>query len=111
MRELSQGYAIALTLAAEWLDLALLILICLILALSEGALPLVLAVLVAYNVLGEALEMASSLVRYLRFYKNRTDLILILLTCAVLYLPNSAVVNPNGWSLNVHGPEVDNEGE
>ena len=46
--------------------------------------------------------MASSLARYLRFYKNRTDLILILLTAIVVYLPNSVVQNPTGWSLRVH---------
>ena len=46
--------------------------------------------------------MASSLARYLRFYKNRTDLILILLTAIVVYLPNSVVQNPSGWSLRVH---------
>ena len=46
--------------------------------------------------------MASSLARYLRFYKNRTDLILILVTAIVVYLPNSVVQNPSGWSLRVH---------
>ena len=54
------------------------------------------------SILGELLEMASSLARYLRFYKNRTDLILILLTAIVVYLPNSVVQNPTGWSLRVH---------
>ena len=64
MRELSRGWAIALTLAAEWLDLILLALIILTLAMSDRALWLVLTVLLAYSILGELLEMASSLVRY-----------------------------------------------
>ena len=108
---MSRGCAFALTLAAEWLDLVLLGMVCLVLAMSNGALPLVLAVLLAYNALGELLEMASSMVRYLKFYKNWTDLILLLLTCTVLYLPNSAVQNPAGWSLNIHGTDNPAEGK